>query len=323
MRKIVFSIVLVMSVVVYVACGVYAEPKVTENKDIKIVIDSHIKETTNVPILVNDRTMLPLREIATQLGVSNDDQHIKWDAVKKTVYLSKDNSVINLEINRKTATVNGKVVELDVAPLIYANRTYIPVRFVSQSFGKKVVWDDSSKSVLICNEEDYNKIKEILDKSNAAMKAAKKYKMEYAMNMNTTDDKNQKVNIMKFNIKSQFDMDKKKANLDVDASMLFIMNVKSQSYMDNNIVYTKDSFNNKWTKETKTEEEFKSEFLKDNQTSALDETDIVSAGLRLSESKNADEIVLTGDVILEELTDTPDSENSEENAEFNEVLITT
>jgi hypothetical protein len=90
--------------------------------------------------------MLPLREIATQLGVSNDDQHIKWDAVKKTVYLSKDNSVINLEINRKTATVNGKVVELDVAPLIYANRTYIPVRFVSQSFGKKVVWDDSSRA---------------------------------------------------------------------------------------------------------------------------------------------------------------------------------
>jgi hypothetical protein len=56
------------------------------------------------------------------------------------------------------------------------------------------------KSVLICNEEDYNKIKEILDKSKMlAMKAAKKYKMEYAMNMNTTDDKNQKVNIMKFN----------------------------------------------------------------------------------------------------------------------------
>jgi len=316
MKKLIFSVVMVMAVMIFVVSGAHAAVKVTESKDVKIVIDSQKRNTTNAPIMVNGRTMLPLREIATQLGVSNDEEHIKWNSATKTVYLSKDNTVINLEINKKIAKVNGQDVELDVEPLIYANRTYIPVRFVSQSFGKKVAWDASTKSVLICNEEEYNKVKDILDKSIKAMESAKKYKLDFEMDMSATGEDNQKASIVKYGVKAQFDTEKMKAKLDMDISMFFILNIKSQSYMADNIVYEKNSFTNKWTKESKTPEEFIDEFKKNNDISSFGDTSIVSAGLRVAESKNADEIVLTGDVILEKLTQGPGEGLGESGGEF-------
>jgi hypothetical protein len=205
---------------------------------------------------------------------------------------------------------------LDVEPLIYANRTYIPVRFVSQSFGKKVAWDASTKSVLICNEEEYNKVKDILDKSIKAMESAKKYKLDFEMDMSATGEDNQKASIVKYGVKAQFDTEKMKAKLDMDISMFFILNIKSQSYMADNIVYEKNSFTNKWTKESKTPEEFIDEFKKNNDISSFGDTSIVSAGLRVAESKNADEIVLTGDVILEKLTQGPGEGLGESGGEF-------
>lgn len=307
MRKLIFSVGMLLAVMVFAASGAFAAANVRESEDIKIVIDSQEKDTTNAPILVNGRTMLPLREIATQLGVSDDEEHIKWDSVTKAVYLSKDNTVINLEISNKIAKVNGADVELDVEPIIYANRTYIPVRFVSQSFGKKVIWDDSTRSVLICNEEEYNKVKEIMDCTSKAMESLKKYKFDFVMDMSAKGKDDQKLSILKADVKAQFDKDNNKTYMNMDIGMFFIMNLSAQSYMENNIVYSKDSFTNKWTKETNKAEETLAEFSEMYDISSFDNSEIISAGLKVAESKNADEIVLKGNVMLDKLPETMDS----------------
>lgn len=304
MRKLIFSVGMLLAVMVFAASGAFAAANVRESEDIKIVIDSKEKDTANVPILVNGRTMLPLREIATQLGVSDDEEHIKWDSVTKDVYISKDNTVINLEINNKIAQVNGTDVELDVEPIIYANRTYIPVRFVSQSFGKKVIWDSTTRSVFICNAEEYNKVKEIMDGSSKAMESLKKYKFDFVMDMNAKGKDDQKLSVLKVDMKAQLDLDKKKSNMNMDMVMLSIMNMSMQSYMDDNVVYSKDSLTNKWTKETKTTEEALAEFSEIYDISSFENSEVISAGLKVAESKNADEIVLNGDVMLAELTET-------------------
>jgi hypothetical protein len=62
MKKLIFSVVMVMAVMIFVVSGAHAAVKVTESKDVKIVIDSQKRNTTNAPIMVNGRTMLPLRE---------------------------------------------------------------------------------------------------------------------------------------------------------------------------------------------------------------------------------------------------------------------
>lgn len=307
MRKIILSVVFAAAVTVGAASGCYAKGNVTESPDIKIVIDSNQKKVENVPIIVNNRTMLPLREIATQLGVSNDDEHIKWDPAQKTVYLAKDNTTISLKIDDKKAKVNGETVEMDVPPVIHSNRTYIPVRFVSQSFGKRVEWDSSIKSVLICEDENYQKVKAVLDKSNAAMSAVKKGKMTLTMDMTADSTDNKSSSLANVSMDTQFDNEKKKATVNFDMNMLSFISVKMQSYMADNVVYSKSSFSKEWEKETQNAEKFNKEFESNSGLNATGESDIISAGLTVGESKNPDEIVLTGAIIIKDIADNANS----------------
>ena len=56
---------------------------------------------------------------------------------------------MSLQIGSTQATVNGQVQYLDVAPFIVGATTYVPLRFVAQSFGANVGYDSSSQTVTI------------------------------------------------------------------------------------------------------------------------------------------------------------------------------
>lgn len=60
-----------------------------------------------------------------------------------------DNVKIVLQINNKTAYVDDKPVELDVAPKIENNRTLVPLRFVAENLGCKVEWNQNTKTITI------------------------------------------------------------------------------------------------------------------------------------------------------------------------------
>jgi hypothetical protein len=96
------------------------------------------------PIVVNGASLLPLRTIFESLGAT-----IEWDGATRTVTASKPGTELGLQIGSYIATVNGKEVMLDNAARLYNGSAMIPVRFVSESFGAKVVWDKQRNAVLI------------------------------------------------------------------------------------------------------------------------------------------------------------------------------
>jgi hypothetical protein len=60
----------------------------------------------------------------------------------KTIHVKYVKSiVIKLQIGNTNSIVNGEVVSLDAAPVIVNNRTLVPLRFISESFGANVKWD--------------------------------------------------------------------------------------------------------------------------------------------------------------------------------------
>ena len=63
--------------------------------------------------------------------------------------LEEDMKKILLKIGSKTATVDGKEVEMDVAPLILENRTFVPIRFISEVLGFQVNWNEENREVTI------------------------------------------------------------------------------------------------------------------------------------------------------------------------------
>ena len=63
--------------------------------------------------------------------------------------LEENMKKIILKIGNKIANVDGKEIEMDVAPLILENRTFVPVRFVSEVLGCKVNWNEKDREVTI------------------------------------------------------------------------------------------------------------------------------------------------------------------------------
>ena len=84
---------------------------------------------------VKGRTLLPMRSLFESLGAT-----IEWNQQTKTVTATKDKQTIVLTIGSKQTKVNGKTITIDVPALIIDERTYIPVRFVTESLGAKVEW---------------------------------------------------------------------------------------------------------------------------------------------------------------------------------------
>jgi hypothetical protein len=156
--------------------SVCAEDMVVESPDIKIIIDGKLSTYSDVPITVNNRTLLPFREVLNNRGVQNDDKHIIWNSKEKSVTIYKDEIEVYLKIDSTDAMVNNEPVTIDVAPMIYKNRTYIPTRFISQSLGIKVGWDPIASTVLLKNESDYNSAKDILERTFTAMNSLERYK---------------------------------------------------------------------------------------------------------------------------------------------------
>lgn len=93
------------------------------------------------------RTLVPLRFISEALGFD-----VSWDGTKKEVTISDKtkSKIIKLYIGKTTAYVNDKSVLLDVAPVILPpGRTFVPIRFISETFNGSVFWDSRTKEVKI------------------------------------------------------------------------------------------------------------------------------------------------------------------------------
>ena len=118
-----------------------------------LTTDSAVKtlRTMDVaPILSGNRTFLPIRFVLEPMGGT-----ITWDQTEKKVTIKNESTTIELWIGSNMAKVNGvsKMIDPDntdvVALLVKPGRTMLPVRFISESLGCKVSWDQATQQVTV------------------------------------------------------------------------------------------------------------------------------------------------------------------------------
>ena len=70
-------------------------------------------------------------------------------------WTEKDNSInqIILTIGKKDAQVFGQIKTNDVAQKIVNDRTYTPIRFISENLGASVEWVEKDQKVIITKPE--------------------------------------------------------------------------------------------------------------------------------------------------------------------------
>ena len=97
------------------------------------------------PVIINDRTMVPLRLITEALG-----GQVEWTNNDEPILIDYNGHHIELKIDDTTAVVDGSAVETDTAAQLVGNRTLVPIRFVSEHLGMDVVYDHPTRCVSIC-----------------------------------------------------------------------------------------------------------------------------------------------------------------------------
>ncbi len=102
------------------------------------------------PFIENGRVYVPVRFLAGAVGVVPVD--IGWNASAKEVTLKKGSASLSLTIGSTTLRVNGSPVMMDTAPLIRADRTFLPARYVAEAFGFTVSWNGTDKTVTVARQ---------------------------------------------------------------------------------------------------------------------------------------------------------------------------
>ena len=117
-------------------------------------IDGKSTTLDQAPVIVNGRTLVPIRFISEAFGASVD-----WNNSTREATIKLLNNTIVLKVDSTTATVNGYTVYLDAPATIIkqTGRTVVPIRFVSDSLGADVTWNATNKSVTIKFSEDWLK----------------------------------------------------------------------------------------------------------------------------------------------------------------------
>ncbi|KEO81241.1 NlpC/P60 family protein [Tumebacillus flagellatus] len=97
----------------------------------------------------NDRIQVPLRFVSESMGYE-----VSWKAVGDEVKVSivKGSQTVSVQTGTAIGVVNGQPVGMDTTSELIGDRTYVPLRFVTESLGGAVNWDGQTSSALLSTD---------------------------------------------------------------------------------------------------------------------------------------------------------------------------
>jgi len=152
MKKII--VIMLMGALLALSTGVgFADDyKVLANDPVRIMVDGNevlsfdTEQKVDLPaVIVNGRTMMPLKR-TFQLF----DAQVSWNGVDRSITSTNSKGeTIWVQIDNAVAKIDDREITLDAAPMIFENRTFVPLAFVSEAMGVKPDWDGVNRIVFL------------------------------------------------------------------------------------------------------------------------------------------------------------------------------
>ena len=90
-------------------------------------------------------TMLPVRAVATALGINNNN--VLWNQASRTVTILYGQRIITMVAGQKVVTVNGNTIPASATVQIKDGRTFLPMRDLATALGvTDITWDAATKT---------------------------------------------------------------------------------------------------------------------------------------------------------------------------------
>ncbi len=115
-----------------------------DEKPVSVYVNNQKIEFDVNPIIENGRTLVPLRGVFENLGAQVD-----WNKNIMQVVIKDGNNDVSMLLNKNKVLVNGEIKDIDVATKMINSRTFAPLRFISETLGHDVKWDQNTYSVYI------------------------------------------------------------------------------------------------------------------------------------------------------------------------------
>ena len=125
---------------------------------IKVTLDgTPIVFPDQQPVIINGRTLVPLRAIFETIGAV-----VTWDNDTNTAMAVKGDTYIFVQIDNTLLIKNNEKIELDVPAQLINDRTMVPVRAIVEAFGEYTVdWVDGEvKEVVIATKVEEPAVEE-------------------------------------------------------------------------------------------------------------------------------------------------------------------
>ena len=135
--------VLVMLVLILITAGFPISTQ-AEELPIAVLLDGVPIAFDQPPVIVNGRTLVPVRAVAEQMGGT-----VTWKESDSTVHILLGGHDFLFTVDDTTAYLDGASHRLDTVPQIIGDRTLMPIRFLAESIGYTVHWYEASKTVEI------------------------------------------------------------------------------------------------------------------------------------------------------------------------------
>ena len=124
--------------------------KTYADEDIRVMINNQELFTSDKPVVVDGRTMLPLRAIGEAMGCE-----VVWVSGTETANLKNESTIVSMQIGNTNITrvkrnnQQQKLLQTDVPPMLINDKTYIPVRAFAEALDAVVGWDETTGTVMI------------------------------------------------------------------------------------------------------------------------------------------------------------------------------
>lgn len=140
---------------------------IIESNDVNLIIDSEKISLSTPTILSNSHILFPLRELCDKIPTSNIN--LFWDNNGQAVTISYNEKTLHLKLNSNIAKINNTEVMLPCSTILYKNKTYVPLRIISEFLDCFITWDNNSKTAFIKDINDYFETKIFLDNLNTVV----------------------------------------------------------------------------------------------------------------------------------------------------------
>lgn len=134
--------------------------------DVQVTVNGRPLALDPAPVIVGDRTMVPLRQIFEALSAT-----VHWDDHARTVTATRNDAYVHFTVGDRFACLDqtcDRAALMDVPSQIMADRTFVPLRFVATALGAQVDWNDATRTVHISGANQYRSMPELVAPTHIA-----------------------------------------------------------------------------------------------------------------------------------------------------------